>query len=176
MGVACAAKNTKLRGEVVVATKVSGFNPSSETVGNRTVPAGPPGDGRLDSASIRAACAASLRRLQTPYIDLYQLHWPDRYAPGFGTTAYNPSKERADSVPIEVLTSPAPPTPVLLPMPVTKLSSAPPAPAASSRDHAHCVALSFRLVRSQTSARVLSASRDLEGCSTSLPGVPLRRL
>ena len=59
----------------MLATKVSGFNPNSETVGNRTVPPGPNADGRLDAASIRAACDASLRRLQTPYIDVYQLHW-----------------------------------------------------------------------------------------------------
>jgi len=94
------AKNTDLRSQIIVATKVSGFNPNSETIGNRTVPPSAPADGRLDAASIRAACEASLRRLQTPYIDLYQLHWPDRYAPIFGTTQYNPEKER-DSVPIK---------------------------------------------------------------------------
>jgi len=93
-------KNPDMRSKVIIATKVSGFNPSSETVGNRTVPPGPPADGRLDAESIITACDASLRRLKTDYIDLYQLHWPDRYAPGFGTTAYNPAKER-NAVPIE---------------------------------------------------------------------------
>jgi len=29
---------------------------------------------------------------QTPYVDLFQLHWPDRYCPGFGANAYDPSK------------------------------------------------------------------------------------
>jgi len=94
------AKNPDLRKEVIIATKISGFNPQSETVGNRTVPPSGPADGRLDAASIKQACEASLRRLQTSYIDVYQLHWPDRYAPNFGSTAYNPAKER-DAVPIE---------------------------------------------------------------------------
>ena len=46
------------------------------------------------------ACDASLRRLRTDYIDLYQLHWPDRYAPNFGQSVYDPKQER-DAVPIK---------------------------------------------------------------------------
>ena len=36
-----------------------------------------PNDGRLSARHIRAACDASLRRMQTDHIDLYQMHRPD---------------------------------------------------------------------------------------------------
>lgn len=49
---------------------------------------------RHDEASILSACDASLRRLQTDYIDVYQLHWPDRYVPIFGPRAYDITKIR----------------------------------------------------------------------------------
>jgi aryl-alcohol dehydrogenase-like predicted oxidoreductase len=41
----------------------------------------------------------SLKRLRTDYIDLYQIHWPDRYVPLFGAPDYDPAQER-DTVPI----------------------------------------------------------------------------
>ena len=94
------AKNPEWREKVVVATKVSGFNPVSDTAANRTVPPSEPIPARLDAESVLAACAASLRRLQTTYIDLYQLHWPDRYVPLWGSQSYDPAQERADSVSI----------------------------------------------------------------------------
>ena len=40
-----------------------------------------PNDGRLSARHIRAACEASLRRMQTDHIDLYQMHHVDRTAP-----------------------------------------------------------------------------------------------
>jgi aryl-alcohol dehydrogenase-like predicted oxidoreductase len=57
------------REKVVLATKV--YGPMSEW----------PNDGGLSARHIRDACEASLRRLQTDHIDLYQMHHVDRNAP-----------------------------------------------------------------------------------------------
>eukprot|EP00271_Cylindrocystis_brebissonii_P000773 TRINITY_DN10984_c0_g2_i2.p1 TRINITY_DN10984_c0_g2~~TRINITY_DN10984_c0_g2_i2.p1 ORF type:complete len:437 (-),score=18.40 TRINITY_DN10984_c0_g2_i2:145-1455(-) len=72
------------REDLVVATKVAG--PSGEMVWIRD---GPPS---LDAKNITAAVEGSLRRLQTEYIDLYQVHWPDRYVPMFGDTDFEQSR------------------------------------------------------------------------------------
>eukprot|EP00171_Calliarthron_tuberculosum_P010562 IDg10562t1 len=76
-------KNPEWRERIIIATKVMGFSRNSKTAANRTVPSAdkPWQDSRLDEVNIRAACEGSLRRLRTTYIDLYQLHWPDRYVP-----------------------------------------------------------------------------------------------
>jgi len=98
-------QNQDLRKDLVIATKVAGFIPESDVPRMRAAdPAATETEKkpcRHDRESIIAACNASLRRLKTDYIDLYQLHWPDRYAPIFGSTAYDPKSEREGSIPFD---------------------------------------------------------------------------
>ena len=72
------------RDKIVLATKVSGPNRGMEWIR---------GGPQLNRTQIIAACDASLKRLNTDYIDLYQLHWPARHVPMFGQTYYEPSQE-----------------------------------------------------------------------------------
>jgi len=79
------------RKDVILATKIAG--PSQmQWIRN--------GENNFDRKNIRAAIEGSLQRLQTDYIDLYQLHWPSRNVPVFGQLFFDPRRERP-CVPIE---------------------------------------------------------------------------
>ncbi len=76
----------------MVATKVAG--PSRGTPWVRE------GSG-MTAADIEASCNASLKRLRTDVIDLYQIHWPERHVPLFGnmytTRRRKPRRRRSTS-------------------------------------------------------------------------------
>jgi len=67
------------RDKVVLATKVTGRSGMKWFRGDDT---------RLTREQIEAALDESLKRLNTDYVDLYQLHWPDRKANYFGQLGY----------------------------------------------------------------------------------------
>jgi aryl-alcohol dehydrogenase-like predicted oxidoreductase len=81
------------REQVVLATKVVG-------PGEDWLPHIRHGKSRLNRKTITAALEASLQRLQTDVIDLYQLHWPDRKTNFFGQLGYQHDPDD-DFVPIE---------------------------------------------------------------------------
>ncbi|MCP4702068.1 MAG: NADP(H)-dependent aldo-keto reductase [Gammaproteobacteria bacterium] len=72
-------KRRRCRDKTVLATKAAGPGDIANDLR---------GGPRLNRKHIREAIAASLRRLQTDYIDLYQLHWPDRNTNFFGKLNY----------------------------------------------------------------------------------------
>ncbi|QZZ23169.1 NADP(H)-dependent aldo-keto reductase [Leptothermofonsia sichuanensis E412] len=81
----------KQRDRLVIATKIAGPSRHLNWIRN--------GPKAIDRPNIEQAVNDSLKRLQTDYIDLYQIHWPDRYVPLFGQTAFDPRQIR-DTVPI----------------------------------------------------------------------------
>ncbi len=81
------------RDRLVVASKIAGPGRRDWLRGGKTA---------LIAANITEACEDSLERLQTDYLDLYQIHWPARNVQSFGATEYDAAKEKGgkDTSPI----------------------------------------------------------------------------
>lgn len=73
------------RAATVLATKVAGPSRNMDWLRG--------GSANLSGDNITEACHDSLRRLRTDVIDLYQIHWPNRNAPAFGTLYFDPAKD-----------------------------------------------------------------------------------
>jgi aryl-alcohol dehydrogenase-like predicted oxidoreductase len=85
----------KTRGKVILATKMTG--PGLSWIRNGDI---------INKENLKLALDGSLKRLQTDYVDLYQLHWPNRGSYHFGKTwNYTPKfnvRKEADNF-LEVL-------------------------------------------------------------------------
>jgi len=83
---------SRKREDVILATKVSGTSDRINWLRGD--------DGtfcKLNKEQIKYSIEASLTRLETEFIDLLQIHWPDRYVGGlFGQPDYDVSKETTD--------------------------------------------------------------------------------
>jgi aryl-alcohol dehydrogenase-like predicted oxidoreductase len=73
------------RDKLFIATKVAGPGRRDWIRGGRT---------DLTREVIAEAVDTSLERLQTNYIDVYQIHWPQRNVPMFGGVEFDPGKEK----------------------------------------------------------------------------------
>jgi aryl-alcohol dehydrogenase-like predicted oxidoreductase len=81
------AQRPGVRARIVLATKAAGPVRGYEWLRN--------GSADVTAEDIVASCEGSLQRLRTDCIDLYQLHWPTRHVPMFGSLYYQPDSERA---------------------------------------------------------------------------------
>ena len=71
-------EETKKRKDIILASKVGG--PSRKYMRN--------GENSFTGKNLEDALHGSLKRLKTDYIDLYQLHWPERNVNNFGKLGY----------------------------------------------------------------------------------------
>ena len=84
-------KKTGKRDEIILASKVAGRAPMNWFRGEGTL---------LDRENIESAIDSSLARLQTDFIDVYQLHWPDRRMGNFGSDGIGYKHRESETIPI----------------------------------------------------------------------------
>jgi aryl-alcohol dehydrogenase-like predicted oxidoreductase len=89
------AKHRSAREKIVLATKIAG--PARQPHNPRHIRGE---TNQFDRKNLTEALNDSLKRLQTDYVDLYQLHWPDRNTMTFGRPAY-PWVDDEYTVPID---------------------------------------------------------------------------
>jgi aryl-alcohol dehydrogenase-like predicted oxidoreductase len=87
-----------IRHDVIVATKVTGPGKAAGVIDMSYLRGA---QRRLDRSNIEAAVDGSLRRLKTDYIDLYQVHWPERPITTLSRARFSHLTDAPSLVPIE---------------------------------------------------------------------------
>ena len=82
-------KKSNNRHNVIIASKVTGPAPDFSYIRNSL---------KIDRKNIEQAITKNLQRLNTDYIDLYQIHWPQRQTNYFGQLNYKYSKENINEI------------------------------------------------------------------------------
>ena len=82
-------KKSNNRHDVVIASKVTGPSSDFSYIRNSL---------KIDKKNIEQAITKNLQRLNTDYIDLYQIHWPQRQTNYFGQLNYKYSKENINEI------------------------------------------------------------------------------
>ena len=80
------ARRPHVRSRIVLATKAAGPVRGYQWLRN--------GSADVTADDLVASCEGSLKRLGTEVIDLYQLHWPTRNVPMFGSLYHEPRNDR----------------------------------------------------------------------------------
>lgn len=73
-------KQSKKREKIILATKITGPNPNLKFIRNHQLD--------FSKEQMHAALEGSLKRLNTDYVDIYQLHWPQRATNTFGKLGF----------------------------------------------------------------------------------------
>ena len=88
-------KNKKNRKNIILASKIASKSEGLEWIRKGSKYLG------FDKNNINNAIDLSLKRLNTDYIDLYQLHWPERKVPKFGVLDFEYDPDDEDWTPME---------------------------------------------------------------------------
>ena len=94
-------KMKKNRDKVILSTKVASGHPKGVGATGLKWIRGGKEKLRFDKNNINKAIEGSLKRLQTDYIDLYNLHWPERNVAVFGQLDFKYDPNDTDWTPIE---------------------------------------------------------------------------
>ena len=84
------AKRPETRRKVVLATKAAGPARGMGWLRN--------GSAQVTGQDLIDSCHGSLKRLKTDVIDLYQIHWPVRHVPAFGSFYFDPAKDQVSGL------------------------------------------------------------------------------